>query len=188
MRADLYSMSHGGGCDRRALCWSHRVVLRMNAFLKELRSRNVDRAPHLRAHYVRAHYDLDWSGAEDEYAAIVAMDPGDANALYRLGLIRGFSGRIEDRQSEPSVARQLEPHWAPAVANTAFLWTLAGRYAEVETHSLLGDENAAFDWLEKAVEERSTVALVPADPALPSLRAKPRFREFLARRRVRGRV
>jgi TolB-like protein/Tfp pilus assembly protein PilF len=225
-----------------------------------------------RAH-LRAHYDLDWAGAEEEYAAVVAADPGNANAHYRLGLMRGFSGRIEEGQSELAVARQLEPHWAPAIANSAFLWTLAGRNAEAEArraieidpgfpyaqsilgralvgqgryeealelfrtrrtpgprgyadvafalvsagrldearaeldrlsalareryvpaydiavvHALLGDDAATFDWLEKAIGERSTVALVPADPALRSLRANPRFQEFVARLRVRGPV
>ena len=225
-----------------------------------------------RAH-LRAHYDLDWAGAEEEYAAVIAMDPANANAHYRLGLLRGFSGRLDEGQSELAIARQLEPHWAPAVANTAFLLTLAGRHAEAETealraiemdpgfayarsilgralvgegryeealeifrqrktpgprghadvafalasagrvdearreltrmtelardryvpaydiavvHAVLGDQDAAFEGLETAIAERSTVALVPADPALKSLREDPRFREFLARLRVQG--
>jgi serine/threonine-protein kinase len=225
-----------------------------------------------RAH-LRAHFDLDWAGAEQEYASVVAADPTNANAHYRLGIIRGFSGRIDDGQSELAIARELEPHWAPPIANTAFLLTLAGRHADAETearraieidpafayarttlgralvgqgrydeaieifrqrstpgprgyadvafalasagrvdearselarltalarqryvpaydiavvHAVLGDQDAAIAWLEKAVEERSTVALAPADPALKSLHADPRFQEFLARIRVRG--
>jgi serine/threonine-protein kinase len=224
-----------------------------------------------RAH-VRAHYDLDWAGAEQEYAEVVAVDADNANAHYRLGILRGFSGRLDEGQAELAIARQLEPLWAPAVANTASLLALQGRYAEAETqarrameldpdfayartilgralvglgrydealaefrrrstpgprgyadvafalvsagridearrelarlltlareryvpaydiavvYASLGDNDTAFDWLDKAVEERSTVALIPADPAFRSLRADPRFRPFLARLHVR---
>jgi serine/threonine-protein kinase len=225
-----------------------------------------------RAH-LRAHYDLDWTAAEDEYAAVVAADPGSANAHYRLGIMRGFSGRFEEGEAELAVARQLEPLWAPAIANSAYLLSLGGNHVEAEkearraieidpgfgyaqsilgralvgqgrydeaieifrrrpapgprgyadvafalvsagrgdearkelaglsalareryvpaydiaiVHALLGDADAAFEWLEKAVEERSTMALIPADPALKSLREDQRFQDFFMRLHIRS--
>ncbi len=246
-----------------------RAVERALALDPELPEARITRA------HIRAHYDLDWAGAEQEYAEVIAVDPDNANAHYRLALLRGFSGRLNEGQAELAIARQLEPLWTPAVANTASLLALQGRYAEAETearramemdpdfayartilgrvlvgegrhdealavfrqrstpgprgyadvpfalvsagridearrelarlltlarqryvpaydiavvYASLGDHEAALDWLDKAVEERSTVALMAADPALGSLRTDPRFREFLARLHVRDTV
>lgn len=218
--------------------------------------------------HLTAHYDLDWAGAERLYAEVVADDPQNANAHYRLGLMYGFTGRIEQGLAELAIARQLEPLWAPAVANTGFLLSLGGRYAEAETearralemdpafayaqsilgralvgqgrtdeaiemfrqrsspgprghadvafalvsagridaarrelvrletlareqyvaaydiaivHAALGEEAGALEWLDKALDERSTVAFVPVDPAIGALLASPRFMTFLSR-------
>jgi serine/threonine-protein kinase len=225
-----------------------------------------------RAH-LRANYELDWAGAEQDYADVVAVDAQNANAHYRLGLMRGFQGRLDEGLAELAIARELEPLWAPAVANTALLLSLQGRHAEAETearraiemdpgfaygqsvlgraliglgrydealevfrnrrspgprgfadvaftlvsagrsdearqelarllalartqyvpafdvgvvYASLGEHDAALEWMEKALEERSTVALVAVDPALRSLGADPRWQQFLARFRVRG--
>src|SRR5262245_47683166 len=46
----------------------------------------------------------------------------------------------------------------------------------------LGDCEASFDWLDKAVEG----AFVPVDPALASLRSDARFKALLARLQVRS--
>ena len=275
-----YALLHAG----LAECYTIKAVFgtesprKWFALAKDAVERALELDPELpdarltRAH-LTAHYDLDWAGAEQQYADVVAADPGNANAHYRLAILRGFSGRLEEGQAGLAVARRLEPLWAPAVANTAFLLTLAGRHAEAETearraieidpdfayarsvlgralvgqgrydeaiatfrerdtpgprghadvafafasagrmaeargeldrllslgreryvpaydiavvHAVVGDDEAAIDWLEKAVEERSTLALVPADPAIASLRANPRFRALLARLGVRG--
>jgi hypothetical protein len=45
----------------------------------------------------------------------------------------------------------------------------------------LGEEESAFDWLDRAVEERSTLAQVGVDPALTSLHKNPKFRAILRR-------
>ena len=222
--------------------------------------------------HLRMHYELDWSGAEREYLEVIAIDPAKTEAHYRLGLLRGFSGRIDQGLAELTIARQLEPLWAPAAANTARLLHLAGRLPEAETearraiemapdfdygwsvlgrvlasegryqealdafrrrdvpgpagnadiartlvlagrldeargelarlmiearrgyvpaydialvHAALGEREAALDWLDKAVDERSTLALVPADPLLEILADEPRYRALLVRLGVR---
>ena len=47
-------------------------------------------------------------------------------------------------------------------------------------YTRLGEENQAFDWLEKAYEERfSLLPWLKLDPRLDSLRPEPRFKELL---------
>ena len=44
----------------------------------------------------------------------------------------------------------------------------------------LGEIDAAFDWLDKAVEERDTgLLLIPASPLLKPLRSHPRYHALL---------
>jgi TolB-like protein/Tfp pilus assembly protein PilF len=82
--------------------------------------------------HLKLQYDLDWTGAEQEFLKAIALDANAAEPHYRLALLFGFSGRFDDGLAEMSIARQLEPLWAAAAANEAFLLVLAGRYAEGE--------------------------------------------------------
>ena len=84
--------------------------------------------------HVRAHYDLDWAGAERLYADVVTVDPATPTALPPRHSA-GIPGPPGGRAGRAATARQLEPGWAPAVANTAFLLTLQGRYAEAATEA-----------------------------------------------------
>ena len=61
--------------------------------------------------------------------------PQECTAHYRLALLRGFAGRFDEGLAEMEIARQLEPLWAPAAANHAWLLVLAGRYAEGEAEA-----------------------------------------------------
>jgi TolB-like protein/Flp pilus assembly protein TadD len=79
--------------------------------------------------------EFDWSGAEEGYLRAIALDPRNATAHYRLALLRGFAGRFDEGLAEMEIARQLEPLWAPAAANHAWLLVLAGRYAEGEVEA-----------------------------------------------------
>ena len=47
-------------------------------------------------------------------------------------------------------------------------------------HAGLGEKEQAFEWLEKAYEERE-IGLVKVDPRLDPLRSDPRFQDFLRR-------
>jgi TolB-like protein/Flp pilus assembly protein TadD len=218
--------------------------------------------------HLKMQYELDWTGAEQEFLKAIALNAESAEPHYRLALLRGFSGRFDEALAEMAIARQLEPLWAAAAANEAFLLVLAGRYAEGEAaarHAIeidpdlvharsvlgrallgqgrydealkafesrkgpgprsyadiavalaaagridqarqerdrilalsrqryvpaydiaviqasLGEEESAFDWLDRAVEERSTLAQVGVDPALTSLHKNPKFRAILRR-------
>ena len=49
-------------------------------------------------------------------------------------------------------------------------------------HAALGEDEAALDWIERAIEERYNHAMIIAvDPAFRSLHANPRYRQFLER-------
>ena len=218
--------------------------------------------------HLKWRFEFDWSGAEEGYLRAIALDPRNATAHYRLALLRGFAGRFDEGLAEMEIARQLEPLWAPAAANHAWLLVLAGRYAEGEAearraieidpdfahsrsvlgrallgqqrydealeafrsrkapgpgsyadvavtlaaagrlaearqeldgllvlsrqhyvpaydiaigYAAIGDQEAALDWLDKAVEERANMQAIRVDPALASLHANPRFKTIVKR-------
>ena len=218
--------------------------------------------------HLKWRFEFDWSGAEEGYLRAIALDPRNATAHYRLALLRGFAGRFDEGLAEMEIARQLEPLWAPAAANHAWLLVLAGRYAEGEAearraieidpdfahsrsvlgrallgqqrydealeafrsrkapgpgsyadvavtlaaagrlaearqdldgllvlsrqryvpaydiaigYAAIGDQEAALDWLDKAVEERANMQVIRVDPALASLHANPRFKTIVKR-------
>jgi TolB-like protein/Tfp pilus assembly protein PilF len=91
------------------------------------------------AHYTLAHlklrFALDWPGAEEGYLRAIALDPRAAVPHYRLALLRGFGRRFDEALAEMQIARELEPLWAPAAANYAWLLVLAGRHSEAETEA-----------------------------------------------------
>ena len=80
-------------------------------------------------------FEADWAGAEQGYLRAIALDARNATAHYRLALLQGFSGRFDEALAEMEMARQLEPLWAPAAANYAWLLVLAGRYTEGEAEA-----------------------------------------------------
>ena len=49
-------------------------------------------------------------------------------------------------------------------------------------YAALGDSRSAFEWLDRALDERShSIALLRVDPALDPLRRDPRFDALLSR-------
>jgi hypothetical protein len=59
-------------------------------------------------------------------------------------------------------------------------WVTAYEFAVI--NALLGERDAAFDWLERAEEEHSVgLTYLRVDPRLDNLRADPRFSELLGR-------
>jgi hypothetical protein len=55
-------------------------------------------------------------------------------------------------------------------------------FAIARIHAALGENDPAFEWLEKACDERdSAVIWLKVDPTLDNLRSDPRFSELLSR-------
>lgn len=60
-------------------------------------------------------------------------------------------------------------------------------YTIAQIHLGLGDQNAALDWLERAVDEHHLGFYLPSvDPLYDSLRPHPRFRRVLQRINLEG--
>jgi TolB-like protein/Tfp pilus assembly protein PilF len=262
--ADCYTVKAVFGVEppRPLFARAREAVLRALSLDPELSS------AHASLGHVKMQYEFDWAGAEQEFLRAIALNADNAEPHYRLALLRGFSGHLDEALAEMAIARRLEPLWAPAAANHAWLLVLAGRYTEAESearraieidpdfphsrsvlgrallgqgrydealeafesrkglgprsyadvavalaaagridqarqerdrilalsrqryvpaydiaviHASLGDDETALAWLDKAVEERSTLAQVGVDPALASMRANPGFKAILRR-------
>jgi tetratricopeptide (TPR) repeat protein len=109
----------------------------------------------------------DWPNAEKGYAVIVAAEPGNGKAWYRLGVSRQSQGEFKE-----AVDAYLK---AEAIGhNPVVMFNLATAYAR------LGDKENALGWLEKAVGAGfSQVQQAKNDPDLDSLRGEPRFKALL---------
>jgi len=142
--------------------------------------------------------------AIERYESVLEMEPGFTIVPWFLGPAYLQSGRFEDAIGlyEEWVTR-LDGH-PGMVARLAQAHALAGQTDEARSvyeelkpqaerapifpdyhalvHTALGDADAAFGWLEKALEERCWVlAFLAVDPAYESLRVDPRFPSLLQR-------
>jgi len=111
----------------------------------------------------------DWPNAERAYAALVAAEPGNGKAWFRLGLSRQsqgeFKGAVEAYLKAESIGH-----------NPVVMFNLATAYAR------LGNRKEALEWLEKAAGAGfSQVDQAKNDPDLASLSGDPRFKAALAR-------
>ena len=97
----------------------------------------------------------------------------------------------------------ISPDDAGAVADYSFAYASAGRRADATrlleklnemskrrfvspyffaiAHTGLGDKDSAFEWLEKAYQQRSYLTLLKVEPELTSLRSDPRFSNLVRR-------
>ncbi len=105
----------------------------------------------------------DWPNAERAYAAIVAADPANGKAWYRLGVARQSQEKFKAAVEAYLKAEAIGHH--PVV-----MYNLATAYAR------LGDKEAALGWLEKAAGAGfSQVQPAKSDPDLAALRGDPRY-------------
>jgi tetratricopeptide (TPR) repeat protein len=109
--------------------------------------------------------------AVTEFEKALVIRPGDTTALSGLGYAYAVTGRREealkvlDQLNEISKQKYV-PAWSRATIYTG-----------------LGDKGKAFEWLEKAYEERSmtTGTAVQVNPVFDPLRSDPRFADLLRR-------
>lgn len=106
----------------------------------------------------------DWEGAARAYAAVVAADPGNAAAWFRLGQARHQAGDY----------RGAAEAWQTAEA-AGYVPPLT-RYNLASAHARLGNLTAAFQWLERAVAAGfNRLQILEHDPDLAPLRDDARF-------------
>jgi TolB-like protein/Tfp pilus assembly protein PilF len=94
----------------------------------------------------------------------VRLSPDDSYALGYLGYTYAVTGRRADALKTLQRIDEMEKH------------RYVSRFAHVYIYTGLGDKNKAFEWLEKAYQERSdSLAWFRFDPESKSLHSDPRF-------------
>jgi tetratricopeptide (TPR) repeat protein len=105
-----------------------------------------------------------------EFQKAVRLSGGDPYYAASLGYAYALSGKVrEARDLLDQLKKRSRRQYVPA-------------YAIALIYTGLGEKDHAFEWLEKAFEDRSTsMAYLKVEPALASLHSDPRF-TALARR------
>jgi serine/threonine protein kinase/TolB-like protein/Tfp pilus assembly protein PilF len=151
---------------------------------------------------------LAWGGRPREgmarYEKAIVLDAGYVQAHWRLGGLHRTQGHFAKAIAEQQAALALAPRNPSALAELASIYALAGRRPEAEkllaemrglasqryvspaafgwVYTALGDHDRAFEWLDKASQERSNfLVYLLVDPRVASLRPDPRFRALAQR-------
>jgi serine/threonine protein kinase/Flp pilus assembly protein TadD len=185
------------------LAWSGRS----NEALDEIRKiRELDPAyPYLNPESGIYYHRRDYGALIKASRKYVASTPEDWPGRYFLGVGYEGSGRVEDAIPEYQKAVELSHGDQDPTASLAHAYATLGRKAEAEEilrqlqrqsktsyvspyiiaaiYAGLADKNRAFEYLEKAYQERSSDVLyfLKADLRLDNLRSDPRFQDLLRR-------
>ena len=149
--------------------------------------------------YYSRRYEL----AAEQFRNTSEMDPNFSLAHFRLGLTYEQKGMYDEALTELNRSHEISGdrdvvaaighvnamrgHRGEAVAALNELTDLSERqyvsaYNIAILHAGLGDLDQAFEWLEKACEERSYwMIYAKVDPRLDALRSDPRFQSILLR-------
>jgi tetratricopeptide (TPR) repeat protein len=120
-------------------------------------------------HLQRGHYDE----AARSFNEALSNSAGDALAFAGLGHVAARQGRTADAMA---VLRELDER-----ARSRYVSPVA----QAGLYVTLGDADRAFDWLEKAYQDRrGWLAYLKIEPMLDGLRADPRFHRLLERMRL----
>ena len=105
-----------------------------------------------------------------EFREALKQNPRDAATLGHLGNAYARAGRVREARE---CLRQLKQRSDVETVET---------YSIAIIHAGLGEKDQAFEWLEKAYEERELgVSFLKVDPTLDPLRSDPRFQDLLRR-------
>jgi TolB-like protein/Tfp pilus assembly protein PilF len=144
----------------------------------------------------------DYQRAVEQHRRVLALDPSRPSGHSWLGLTYAFQGRFEPAIQECETAVEMSERHPLWVGILAYVYAAAGRPAaarsvlqELEERSedeyiaawlfapvyaKLGEMDLAFQWLEKATEERGSVTHhLKLDPRFAEMRADPRFSALL---------
>ncbi|HSS45647.1 MAG TPA: protein kinase [Thermoanaerobaculia bacterium] len=99
-----------------------------------------------------------------------------ASAYARAGR-RADSDHVLRQLEEISKHQGPAPAWHVGLNGYVCPYEVAGVYAQ------LGDKDRAFEWLDKAYQNRSCMYWLRVDPRLESIHTDPRFQELLAKMR-----
>ena len=171
----------------------------------------VDRAllldplsPALRVNAARAlYYARRYERAAEECREALDIEPNTASAYGVLSIVYERLGLYEEAIAEIRKAVAMMEDDAEPLAILSYLCAVSGRPAEARrglermlklsgqryvspffiafVYAALGEKARAFQWLERACEERSYVQLLAMSPLFDSLRSDPAFAELLRR-------
>lgn len=142
--------------------------------------------------------------AEAQFRKVLAIDPHFAFGHYGLGDVQAQQGRYDESLSHLEESVRLGGTSVNHLAILSYVNGLAGRTDEARrllleiraraargyaspiwsalAHLGLREVDAAFEWLDRAFEERDgSLILVAASPEFDPLRSDPRFRALLER-------
>jgi DNA-binding winged helix-turn-helix (wHTH) protein/lipoprotein NlpI len=144
-----------------------------------------------------AYYSRNFDAAVRQFRHVLQLDPGFSMAHFRLGLALAQQGRHQAAIEELTISRGLSND-RDVVAAIGLVHAMMGDrtladaaiaelhersrdtfvspYTMATIHAALGDADQAFEWLGRALVDRSYwVIYLNVDPALDVLRADPRF-------------
>ncbi len=156
---------------------------------------------HLGWHYLYSRqYDL----TIEQLRKAHDLDPRSFQASWMLGQAYEFKGMLPEAIAEFHKAVSATPERVLATAALGRTYALAGQTAQAREilgslkslsrqryvspffiaaiHIALGEKDAAFEWLEKAFQERSDLMVyLKVEPRLDPLRSDPRFADLVRR-------
>ncbi len=143
-------------------------------------------------------YSRDYDAAVEQCRRTLALNPNFELAHLWAGWADEAAGRFADARAHLAEAVRLSSEGAVALASLgrtqalsgdtraarqtlARLHALHGRYLPAyelaKVHLALGERDAALQWLERALADRShSIAFLGVDPQLDALRSDPRFK------------
>ena len=152
------------------------------------------------------YYAEDYAGAVEQYRKTLELDPEFLLAHIYLGLAHLHHGATEEAIREFELASRIAPGSADSIALLGYSFALTGRrrQAEAQLEKLtamskerfistfpiafvyvgLGDHDRAFEWLERAADERAgRLVYLRVERAFDPIRTDPRFPRLLERLR-----
>jgi tetratricopeptide (TPR) repeat protein len=138
------------------------------------------------------------------YGRTVDMDPNYLPARIGLGLAYGQKGMYEEAVAQFQKAGDLADDLVEVVGELGYVYGAWGQiskaqaaldelkkrsetayvspYNMAKVYAGLGEKDFAFEWLERAYDERSEwLTWLKVDPKLDEIRSDPRFRELMHR-------
>jgi TolB-like protein/Flp pilus assembly protein TadD len=150
----------------------------------------------------RLYHARRYGEAEDQLMKALDLDPNFFIARMGLGEVYAQTGRYAESVAEFNKAAGISR--IPALPSLGYVYAISGRGTEAhrvlaelheaarwhyvspvdiaEVYAGLGDKNQAFNWLEKAYQERTPMLLLlNVEAKFDSLRKDPRFDDLLRR-------
>jgi serine/threonine-protein kinase len=150
-------------------------------------------------HFARRHEE-----AAEQALRALELEPGFAIGHYRLGVAYGWLARYDDAVAQLELGLQASGGNPGFVAALARVYAASGRetdarqqlvklldltkqryvpaYTIAAAYAAVGDEDEAFNWLERAFEEHSLeLTFAAVEPEMDVLRDDPRFRNLMRR-------